>query len=170
VDNSGQRVIIGVDGSLGSLQALRRGVAEARDRHVSVWAVLAWTPPGGEGMNRRAPCPGLIHLWQEEAAERLQTAWNETFGGVPTDLEVHLLVVRGPAGAVLTQVAERDGDLLVLGSGRRGLLHRVFGHSVARYCVAQADCCVLTVPPSPFERQLQHGLTGKNLSIADFTS
>ncbi|MER7188143.1 universal stress protein, partial [Streptomyces hyaluromycini] len=39
------RVVVGVSGSLGSVTALRRAVAEARRRQAELWPVLAWEPP-----------------------------------------------------------------------------------------------------------------------------
>ena len=42
-----RRIIVGVHGSLGSLQALRYAADEARQRHVPLVAVTAWIPPGG---------------------------------------------------------------------------------------------------------------------------
>ena len=42
-----RRIIIGVHGSLGSLQALRFAADEARQRNVPLLAVTAWIPPGG---------------------------------------------------------------------------------------------------------------------------
>lgn len=155
--DSGRRVIVGVDGSVGSLRALRRAVAEARLRDAVVYSVFAWVPPGGEGMNRRVPCPpSLTRAWRDDATQRLTTAWEEALGGVPSDLEVWLLAVRGRAGDVLVGLADRPDDLLVVGAGRRGVLRRMVSGSVTRYCVARAGCGVLAVPPSPLEREVQH--------------
>lgn len=151
-----RRVVVGVDGSVGSLGALRRGVAEARLRDAVLVSVLAWRPPDGAGLNRRVPCPpALVQIWQAEAQRRLHTAWEQALGGTPRDLSCGLLIVRGPAGPVLVDVADRADDLLVLGAGRPGL-RRVFGAgATARFCVAHAGCGVLTVPPSPWERELR---------------
>src|ERR1700685_4601004 len=40
-----RRIIVGVHGSLGSLQALRYAAAEARQRDVPLVPVIAWVPP-----------------------------------------------------------------------------------------------------------------------------
>ncbi|MFC9614624.1 universal stress protein [Streptomyces sp. NPDC056938] len=45
-------------------------------------------------------------------------------------------------------------DLLVVGAGHRGHLHRALHPSVSRYCLAHACCPVLAVPPSPLEADL----------------
>jgi len=67
---------------------------------------------------------------------------------------VHALVVRGAPGPVLVAIADRESDLLVVGTGRRGLLHRALRRSTSRHCLAHAVCPVLAVPPSPLESEL----------------
>jgi nucleotide-binding universal stress UspA family protein len=151
-------VIVGVHGSTGSLQALRRAVVEARLRDAAVWSVIAWQPPGGEGTQRGTACPpSLVRVWQDGAARRLTTAWHEALGGVPADVSARLVAVRGKPGEALLSVIESDDDLLVLGAGRHGVLRRLGHGQVPRHCVAKARCSVLTVPPSVLERQLSHG-------------
>ena len=78
-------------------------------------------------------------------------------GGLPDDLSVEALVVRGPTGPVLVDCADDPDDLLVIGTGRRGL-RRVAGRSVSRYCVAHARCPVVAVPPSALMEEANHGL------------
>jgi hypothetical protein len=56
-------------------------------------------------------------------------------------------VVRGEAGQVLTEVASQPGDVLVIGSGRRGSMRRV-ACRVSRYCLGHSSCPVVAVPPS----------------------
>jgi nucleotide-binding universal stress UspA family protein len=57
-----RRVIVGVSGSVRSLQALRRAAAEARTRGAVLVAVHAWVPPGGDIAERRCPNPELRQL------------------------------------------------------------------------------------------------------------
>jgi len=66
-----RRIIVGVHGSPGSLQALRFAADEARQRDVSLLAITAWVPPGGDVAERRHPSPYLRKLWREAAWERL---------------------------------------------------------------------------------------------------
>jgi nucleotide-binding universal stress UspA family protein len=158
VADARRRVIVGVHGSTGSLQALRRAVVEARLRDAAVWSVIAWQPPGGEGNPRGMPCPpSLVRIWQDEAARRLTTSWHEALGGVPADITAHLVAVRGKPGEALLSVADAEEDLIVVGAGRHGLLRRLGHGSVPRHCIARAKCPVLTVPPSALERQFHHG-------------
>jgi nucleotide-binding universal stress UspA family protein len=148
------RVVVGVSGSLRNLAALHRAVIEARRRDAELLAVLAWTPPGGETVYRRSPCPPLLAEWENSAAETLEQAFRNAFGGHPEDARLQLATVRGEAGAALTELADRPDDLLVIGAGRRGRLSRVFHGEVTRYCLAHARCDVLAVPPSDLMRDL----------------
>jgi nucleotide-binding universal stress UspA family protein len=143
-----RRIIVGVHGSLGSLQALRHAADEARERCVPLVAVIAWTPPGGEMAERSRPSPYLRRIWREEAGKRLHEAFDVGLGGVPADIEVVQHVQRGESGAVLAGLADRPSDLLVIGTGRRGLLTRLLRHSTGRYVLAHARCPVLAIPPS----------------------
>jgi nucleotide-binding universal stress UspA family protein len=142
-----RRVIAGVSGSLRSLGALRAGVAEARSNGGTLLAVLAWAPAGGELAYMRAPCPVLLRIWEQDARERLHGAFDAAFGGIPRGLAVRMMVVRGPPGPSLVDVAHQPDDLLVVGCGGRSGLSCVVHGSVTRYCLAHARCPVLAVPP-----------------------
>jgi hypothetical protein len=69
-------------------------------------------------------------------------------------------VQRGEAGYVLVRAACCPGDLLVVGTGRRGVLARVISGKVSRYCLAHARCPVLAVPPPALAGGWGHGLLG----------
>ncbi len=153
-----RRIVVGVSGSLGSLQALRWAADEARERRVPVVAAIAWLPPGGDLAERSHPSPYLRRVWQDAALARLTQAFDECLGCIPGDLLVHLLVERGDAGQVLVDIAAQPGDLLVIGTGRRNPLGRALHRSVGRYCLAHAHCPVLAVPPSALMDELRHGL------------
>jgi nucleotide-binding universal stress UspA family protein len=153
-----RRVVVGVHGSLGSLQALRHAADEARQRDVPLVPVIAWVPPGGDMAERRHSSPYLRKIWRDGAWERLTTAFDDGLGGMPADLEVEPHVERGEAGPVLVDIANRTDDLLIVGTGRRGALGRLLRRSVARYCVAHAKCPVLAVPPSALMDEMSHPL------------
>lgn len=149
-----RRVVVGVSGSLGSLAALHRAAAEARRADAELCAVLAWTPPGGELGQRRTPCPEIAAECRRVAGERLAQALDAAFGSGLCGPRPGGLVVRGTAGAALVELACHPEDLLVIGTGSRGLLRRTLRPSVARYCLTHAACPVLAVPPSPLQDEL----------------
>jgi nucleotide-binding universal stress UspA family protein len=151
-----RRVVVGVHGSLGSLQALRWAAEEARERQVVLVAAIAWMPPGGDLAERTHPSPTLRRVWRDAARTRLLDSFDNGLGGLPPDIEVHARVERGETGAVLTDVADKPDDLLVIGTGRRSFLVRTFRSSVGRYCLAHAKCPVLAVPPSALMDEMGH--------------
>jgi len=153
-----RRIVVGVHGSLGSLQALRYAADEARQRDVPLVAVTAWLPPGGEMAERRAPSAHLRKIWREAAADRLRAAFDAGLGGVPADLTVELQAARGEPGPVLVDAADQPDDLLVIGTGRRAGLGRALHRSGSRYCLAHARCPVLAVPPSALMDEMSRGL------------
>ncbi|KUN09861.1 hypothetical protein AQI95_02540 [Streptomyces yokosukanensis] len=149
------RVVVGVCGSLGGATALSRAAVEARRRGAELWPVLAWEPPEGDLASRRFPATtAMVPQWEQLARERLAEALREAFGGPETGLSGQALVVRGAPGPALVRTADRADDILVVGAGQRGRLHRALWPSVSRYCLARATCPVLAVPPSPLQAEL----------------
>jgi len=153
-----RRIVVGVHGSLGSLQALRWAADEAQERQVPLVPVIAWVPPGGDMAERSHPSPYLRQLWQDAACKRLTDAFDEGLGGLPDSLEVRGRVERGDAGPVLVDLSAQPGDLLVIGSGRRNPVGRALRRSIGRYCLAHAKCPVIAVPPSALMDEMRHGL------------
>ena len=153
-----RRIVVGVHGSLGSLQALRRAADEAQEREALLVPVIAWVPPGGDLAERSHPSPYLRKVWHEAACTRLSEAFDDCFGGVPDGVQVRARVERGDAGQVLVDVADQPGDLLVIGSGGRSAVVRALHRSVGRYCLAHATAPVVAVPPSALMDEMRHGL------------
>ena len=154
------RVIVGVDGSPGSLHALRRAVEFSRAWRAPLLPVLAWQPPGGEPPARLRQVPELEREWWRGAERRLDEAFTEGLGSVPLDLDCSPQIVRGPAGHALVDLADQADDLIVVGSGRHGLFARLTHSHVAGFCVGHAGCAVFVVPPPPLagiSRHLRHG-------------
>ncbi|MBV6697792.1 universal stress protein [Kitasatospora aureofaciens] len=148
------RVVVGVSGSLGSLAALHRGVAEAHRTGAEVVPVLAWEPPGGEFGYRRSPCPPLLSAVRDAAEQRLHDALDAAFGGVDPGVRLRPVVVRGDTGPALVHVADRPDDVLVLGQSG-GLLRRRLRPAVSAHCLREAGCPVLTVPTPALQRDLE---------------
>ena len=78
-----RRVVVGVHGSLGSLQALRYAAEEARERNVPLVPVIAWIPPGGDLAERSHPSPYLRRVWREAAREHLWSAFDAGLAACP---------------------------------------------------------------------------------------
>ena len=143
------RVVVGVSGSPSSLAAFQRAAREARSRDAVLVPVLAWHPVGGEFAYRSHPCPSLLKVWEQSASERLDTAFDQAFGGYPAGVRVQPVLVRDEQpGRALVGVADRADDLLVVSTGKQGRLQRILHGSVSRYCLAHAHCTVAAVPPS----------------------
>jgi nucleotide-binding universal stress UspA family protein len=153
------RVIAGVSGSPANLQVLRYAADFARAHDAPLFCVHAWVPPGGEIADRRCPCKQLRDAWIAAAWQRLREATDLSLGGPPTDLDFQSVIGRGDAARVLVETANQPGDLLVIGTGRRGALNRLAGGHVSRYCLAHAHCPVVAVPPSALA-EIAHGMRG----------
>ncbi|MGA5194459.1 universal stress protein [Streptomyces exfoliatus] len=152
------RVVVGVSGSLASLAALRYATALARRHAVPLLAVLVWEPPEGEALYARMPDRSWARMWAEDARRRLEDALVDGLGDVPTALVDGLgdgtgapaltgRVLRGAPAAALRAVADRPGDLLVVGTApARGPFARLRRRPVLRAVLRRAVCPVLTVP------------------------
>ena len=148
------RVIVGVHGSPGSLEALRFAVETARRFDTVLYPVIAWQAPGGDSAHRRYP-EYLVDEWELAAERRLVTAFDEGLGGVPMDLRIHPFIVRGRVGPKLVEVADRDDDLLVVGRSHRAWWHRAWYGSPTGHALARARCTVICVPPSRLVAELR---------------
>jgi nucleotide-binding universal stress UspA family protein len=142
------RVIVGVDGSLAGLRALRLAVAEARHRDAVLHAVRAWNfDPAWLGY----PAEWSREI-ERETFEIIARAFDDAMGGEPKDIEVLMVTTNGSPGVALTRYACRDNDLLVVGSAQHGLLRRLITGSVSHYCAGHAVCPVLVVPADTFAK------------------
>ena len=146
-------IVVGVDGSPGSLAALRFALAEARLRDATVVAMHAWVFPlveAAEPFLLEYPGPQVDTLGQVTAAlalqseERLNRALQEV-APEAEGIEVERRVTEGDAAAVLVE-ASKDADLLVVGSRGFGGFSRLLLGSVSRQCVSHASCPVVVVP------------------------
>jgi nucleotide-binding universal stress UspA family protein len=142
------RLVVGSNGSPGSLPALRYALHLARRSDIPLVAVLAWVPPGGDLAERRWPSAYPRHIWAQAARQRLNDALDAAWGGVPPDLDIALVIIRGEPGPSLVATADAGDDVLIIGAGQRGTLTRMWRGKVSRYCLAHARCPVLAVPPA----------------------
>lgn len=146
------RVFVGVDGSLGSLRALRRAITEARRFGAEVHVMYARPPAAGSELG--VPTRRVDAELDDRAEAAVATWLREGLGAPPDDVVVRPRVVAGRPGPALTGVAWRDSDLLVVGARRRRSRRRLVDRSVGSYCLAHAQCPVLVVPPDSFARSV----------------
>jgi nucleotide-binding universal stress UspA family protein len=138
---SGQAtIVVGVDGSDYSKDALRWAARQAELTGAAVDAITAWELPAFSGW---APADAEDLDFPRFAEQTLAQTVDEVFGpDRPTWLRTR--VVAGHAAQVLVD-ASAGADLLVVGSrGHGGFADALLG-SVSTYCVHHAHCPVLVI-------------------------
>ncbi|WP_406209317.1 universal stress protein [Kitasatospora sp. NBC_01560] len=134
-----RRIVVGVDGSPASRQALRWAVGQARLTGAVVDAVLCWVLPTMYG---RAPMSVDRELGHT-AEKVLAQAVGATVGDERA-AEIRETAVLGNAAEVLEE-RSHGADLLVVGSrGHGGFAGALLG-SVSRHCVQHAACPVVVM-------------------------
>ena len=136
----GGRIVVGVDGSVSSMAALRWAIRQAKQTGSSVDAVTAWRVPSGYGL---APTGDGAVDFEGDAKKILADALNEVSGS-ESDVIIRPLVVEGHPADVLVWTA-RGADLLVVGSRGHGEFTSALLGSVSHYCVHHASCPVLVI-------------------------
>jgi nucleotide-binding universal stress UspA family protein len=135
-------IVVGVDGSTGSRDAVRWAAEQARLTGAELRAVATWRwpnyvtriPPGAD------PGADTLSTLQEVIAE-IRTAF--------PDVPVSEHVVEGPGGPALLSQAT-DAALLVVGARGRAAYPGMLLGSVAEYCVRNGPCPVVVVRvPAP---------------------
>ncbi|MFE3873086.1 universal stress protein [Kitasatospora sp. NPDC059146] len=142
------RVIVGLSGSLSSLAALYHAVGEAARQEAVLVPVAAWTVGDRDGLR---PLSELEHA----ARRRLDVAFEQAYGGYPSGLVIHPVVVNAEPGPALAAAVTGPDDLLVLGAATRRRFDLLRGTSVARYCQHRAGCRVIEVSPSALLTRLE---------------
>jgi nucleotide-binding universal stress UspA family protein len=139
---AGQRIVVGVDGSDASLDALRWAVRHAALTSGSVEAVIGWQFPYQYGVEFY----GEDLNWDEVATATLRAAIADVAAELPEAAAVIITqqVRQGHPAEVLVQ-ASAGADMLVVGShGHGGFLGMLIG-SVTKHVTAHAQCPVLVV-------------------------
>lgn len=144
----GNRVVVGVSGSLGSLAAVYRAVEEARRRDALLVPLIAWTP---------GPTDDLRPLSELERSARLlmDAAFEQAFGEYPEGIRIHPMVVRSEPGPALVAAASGENDLLVVGSDGNGRPGHGLPHDVVKYCRDHAVCDMLVISQSELLETLE---------------
>lgn len=134
------RIVVGVDGSEGSAEALRWSLKEAALRHTAVDVVHAWLYPYvGEAS---------FAIAEDEVQAAAQGVLDRSLrdvGPLPEGTVVNPILTHGPAAGALLDLSA-EADLLVLSSrGHGGFVGLLLG-SVSQQCVHHARCPVVIVP------------------------
>ena len=139
----GEGVVVGVDGSELSLDAIDFAFEQAQSRHEPLTAVMAWHDPVSTGPGDMLPVVYDLDALAEEATTLLAESiagHTEKYPDVPVRREV----VRGHADEVLV-TAGQSADLLVIGSRGRGAFRGLLLGSTSRAVVHHAPCPVAVV-------------------------
>lgn len=138
-----ERIVVGVDGSEGSVAALRWAVAEATLRGAVVEAVSAFHVPY---VGAAAVMPLMLDPEEfEEAAAAVLHKVVSQVDAEALDQPVVELVVEGPASTVLVEAGSRASMLVVGARGHGGLSGMLLG-SVSRQVTEHATVPVVVVP------------------------
>jgi nucleotide-binding universal stress UspA family protein len=141
-------VVVGVDGSAGSNEALHWAIAEARLRNAPLRAVHAWTYvqpliPSFVGYPYSAESVDLTVDDRRQAAEQM-LEWATSELSSVHDIAIERVIGEGSAAQVLIDAVGED-DLLVVGSrGHSGFTSLLLG-SVSQQCAHSAPCPVVIV-------------------------
>ncbi|MFF0209454.1 universal stress protein [Streptomyces althioticus] len=138
------RIVVGVDGSPSSLEALRWAARQAALTGGSVLALTSWDYPQYHGaLGWLPPSSGDEEGLEARAREDLTRCVEETLGAHPS-VDVLEEVRYGTPASVLLRAA-RDASLLVVGSRGLGGFAGLLLGSVAQHCVQHAACPVVVV-------------------------
>jgi nucleotide-binding universal stress UspA family protein len=132
-------IVVGVDGSDSSRQALTWAMNYAALIDAKVDAVISWNYPTGYGMG------GVASEWNpgEDARDLLAKAVTSVLGD---DVSVPLtqVVREGNAAQVLLDET-KDAQMLVVGSRGHGGFAGLLLGSVSAHCAEHAQCPVLVI-------------------------
>ncbi|MFD9486770.1 universal stress protein [Streptomyces sp. NPDC059991] len=134
------RVVVGVDGSEASHEALRWAVRHARLIRATVDAVAAYDVPGAAGWSAPAVDADLD---EEQARKDLADEIHAVLVQAE-DVALTSHVVRGNPAEVLIG-ASGDAALLVVGNRGRGGFARLLLGSVSLQCAQHASCPVVII-------------------------
>jgi len=132
------RIVVGIDGSSPSLDALDWAARQADLTGSSLEVVMTWMWPSSYGW--AVPVPTDFDP-EEDVRRSLEAALERVRARHP-DLRVDPRVVSGHPAPVLVD-ASKGADLLVVGSRGHGEFVGMLIGSVSEYCATNAHCPVL---------------------------
>jgi nucleotide-binding universal stress UspA family protein len=136
-----KNIVVGVDGSQGSIEALRWAVAEANLHGAKLRAITAWEFPYlyPEGA---ALLP--LDQYESETRARLDKIINDTVADPATRAQIERTTISGNPSSIL-EIESKTCDLVVVGArGHGGFVGLLLG-SVSDQIVKHAHCPVVVV-------------------------
>ncbi|MFJ9447456.1 universal stress protein [Kitasatospora sp. NPDC101235] len=135
-----RRIVVGVDGSPASVDALRWAVGQARVQGAVVEALIAWQHPMATAwtvpIEAYEGLPGIARKTLDDSVREVT--------GPDAPVGIRTRVQEGGAAECLLDAA-RGAELLVVGSrGHGGFTGALLG-SVGQHCVQHAPCPVVVV-------------------------
>jgi nucleotide-binding universal stress UspA family protein len=137
-------IVVGVDGSDNSRQALEWALEEARAHGGRLEAVHATVDPQSVMPYTVEEVGGRIDAQRTRAAAERMIADLLDEVGVPDGVTVDPVVADGPAANALVE-RSKNASLLVVGTRGHGGLSEVLLGSVSHQCVHHAHCPVVVV-------------------------
>jgi nucleotide-binding universal stress UspA family protein len=147
-DLDAAEIVVGVDGSEESLQAVRWALREARLRGDRLVVVTVWQDRSSYDLGH--PYPGTVDEQADAARSTLEVAIRAVVDEGSADA-IEREVIEGAPALMLCHRAQ-DADLLVLGARGRGGFASLRLGSVADWCVHHSVAPVLIVPATWAER------------------
>jgi nucleotide-binding universal stress UspA family protein len=139
------RIVVGVDGSEPSLQALRWAARQAALTGANLEAVIAWELPSAYGWG----IPGVPEDvdFQEPAARALAEAVSAALPPDQAQGVTQTVVLGNPAQVILDR--GEDADLIVVGVRGHGTFRATLLGSVSHSVTSHASCPVVVVRGEP---------------------
>lgn len=131
-------IVVGVDGSEGSKEALRWAARQAELTGAKLRLVMAWE---STSIPFYAPLMDGFDL-ESDTRKTIEGMVQEVLGRPGPDVEI--AAVEGSPASTLVNEA-RGADLLVVGSRGRGEVAGTLLGSVSQHCVTHARCPVVVV-------------------------
>ncbi len=134
------RIVVGVDGSEESKQALRWAAEQARGTGSTLEAVTVWQVPLGFGWPAVFP---EDYDPAGDAKKLLDAVVDEVLGADP-DIPVERIVEEGQPASTLLRHSKGARELVVGSRGRGGFTGMLLG-STSHSCVQHASCPVVVI-------------------------
>jgi nucleotide-binding universal stress UspA family protein len=148
------RIVVGVDGSPGSLRALRWALDEGAARRVVVRVLTVWRGVRvGEDAATELLDVSTLARYEQASAEMARTRLERAIAEAVAEsaaaagtVAVEPVAVEGDAAETLCREAAQ-ADLLVVGARGRGTFAELSLGSVSAKCAHHSPCTVVIVPP-----------------------